>query len=92
LTFAARHPGLVDRIVLVATPIPEDPGVELSAITARTLLLFDARDPSTGFGHGSWWQKRIPRARLEMNPDGGPDLLATMWSRVLSHLAPRCKR
>jgi pimeloyl-ACP methyl ester carboxylesterase len=95
LAFAARHPGLVDRVVLVATQIPEDEGglgFELSEVNAKTLLLFGAKDPLTGFRHGSWWQKRLPDARLEMSPQGGHDLLVPMWKRVLSHLAPHCKR
>ncbi|GII34774.1 hypothetical protein Pmi06nite_82160 [Planotetraspora mira] len=95
LAFATRHPGLVDRVVLVATPIPEDEGglgFELSEVTAKTLLLFGAKDPLTGSRHGTWWQKRLLNARLEMSPQGGHDLLLAVWKRVLSHLAPHCKR
>lgn len=95
LAFAARHSRLVDRVVLLATPIPEDEGslgFELSDVTAKTLLLFGTKDPLTGSRHGVWWQKRLHDARLEMNPQGGPELLVPMWKRVLSHLAPRCKR
>ena len=95
LAFAARHSQLVDRVVLLATPIPEDEGslgFELSDVTAKTLLLFGAKDPLTGSRHGVWWQKRLPDARLEMNPQGGHELLVPMWKRVLSHLAPHCKR
>lgn len=95
LAFAARHPGLVDRVVLVSTPIPDDDralGVELSQITAKTLLLFGAKDPLTGSRHGTWWQRRLPNARLEMSPDGGHELLVPGWKRTLSHLAPHCRR
>ena len=95
LAFAARHPGLVDRVVLVATQIPEDEGglgFELSEVNAKTLLLFGAKDPLTGSRHGSWWHKRLPNARLEMSPQGGHELLVPMWKRVLSHLAPFSKR
>ncbi|MBM2614729.1 hypothetical protein JIG36_04065 [Actinoplanes sp. LDG1-06] len=95
LAFAARHPGLVDRLVLVATPIPDEvEGLKfkLSEVTAKTLLLFGAKDPDAGARHGTWWQKNLPAARLEMNPDGDHDLLTPMWKRVLSHLAPRAKR
>ena len=95
LGFAARHPKRVDRVVVVATPIPEDDSTlpfELSEATAKTLLLFGAKDPLTGSRHGSWWQKRLPHARLEMIPEGGHELLAPMWKRTLSHLAPRCTR
>lgn len=95
LAFVARHPGLVDRLVLVATPIPEDEAAlpfELAEISAKTLLLFGAKDGLTGSRHGSWWQKRLPHARLEMSPQGGHELLVPMWNRVLSHLAPGCRR
>ncbi|WP_203783204.1 alpha/beta fold hydrolase [Asanoa ferruginea] len=95
LAFAARHPGLVDRLALVATPIPDDEaalGFELSDITAKTLLLFGAKDPLTGSRHGTWWQRRLPDARLEIYPQGGHDLLVPAWKRTLSHLAPHCKR
>jgi pimeloyl-ACP methyl ester carboxylesterase len=95
LAFVARHPGRVDRLALVATPIPDDEpalGFELSDITAKTLLLFGAKDPLTGSRHGTWWQRRLPDARLEMSPQGRHDLLAPTWKRTLSHLAPHCKR
>ncbi|MEU4295693.1 hypothetical protein AB0E63_46400 [Kribbella sp. NPDC026596] len=95
LAFVAGHHGLVDRLVLVATPIPDDEGAlgfELSEVTAKTLLLFAAKDPLTGSRHGTWWQKRLPDARLEMSPQGGHELLSPTWKRTLSHLAPHCKR
>lgn len=88
LVFAARNPDRVDRLVLIGTPLTEDAPVA----TARTLLLFGARDLATGSKHGRWWQQRLPDARLEMNPRGGADLLGPMWKRVLSHLAPNCSR
>jgi pimeloyl-ACP methyl ester carboxylesterase len=59
LAFAARHARLVDRVALVATPIPADVealGFALSDVTAKSLLL-------------------VPK-----------------WKRILSHVAPRCKR
>jgi pimeloyl-ACP methyl ester carboxylesterase len=95
LAFAAHHPELVDRIVLVSTPIPDDDralGFELSQITAKTLLLFGAKDPLTGSRHGTWWQKRLPNARLEVSPHGGHELLVPRWKRAPSHVAPHCKR
>jgi dienelactone hydrolase len=95
LSFAARHPGTVDRVVLVSTPIPESEenlDFKLSDVAAKALLLFGGKDPLTGSRHGTWWQKRLPQARLEMNPQGGHDLLTPMWTRILSHLAPRAER
>ncbi|MCY1143293.1 hypothetical protein OWR29_35305 [Actinoplanes sp. Pm04-4] len=88
LAFAGRRPEVVDRVVLVRTPIPEDDGLGFAAITAKTLLLYGRADAR----HAVWWQKRLPAARLEVNPDGHDDLLVGMWHRVLSHVAPRCKR
>jgi pimeloyl-ACP methyl ester carboxylesterase len=88
LAFAGRHSAVVDRVVLVGTPVPEDDGLDFAAVTAKTLLLYGRADAR----HGAWWQKRLPAARLEVNPDGHDDLLAGMWHRVLSHVAPRCKR
>ncbi|GIJ68938.1 alpha/beta fold hydrolase [Virgisporangium ochraceum] len=90
LGFAAAFPDRVDRLVVVGAPIPVSG--ELPAVTAKTLLLYGARDPATGSGHGRWWQQRLPDARLEMNPRGGADLLVPMWKRILSHLAPGVRR
>jgi pimeloyl-ACP methyl ester carboxylesterase len=95
LALAAAYPQFVDRLVVIATPIPDDEaalGFELSAVTARTLLLFGAKDTRTGTRHGTWWQRRLPDARLEIYPDGDHNLLVPAWSRALSHLAPRCRR
>jgi pimeloyl-ACP methyl ester carboxylesterase len=94
LAFAGRNPDLVDRIVLVATPKPDDGSLPfaVSDLRAKSLLLFGGKDPVAGPRHGTWWQRRLPNARLERYPDGTHDLLSPTWSRALSHLAPRCKR
>jgi pimeloyl-ACP methyl ester carboxylesterase len=95
LALAAAYPQFVDRMVLIATPIPDDEAAldfDLSAVTAKTLLLFGAKDARTGTRHGTWWRRRLPDARLEIYPDGGHDLLVPSWGRALSHLAPRCRR
>ncbi|WP_020524072.1 alpha/beta fold hydrolase [Catelliglobosispora koreensis] len=94
MEFATAHPDAVARLVILATPIPEDEaalGFSIAEVRAKTLLLYGAKDPLTGQRHGSWWQKRLPAARLEMHPAAGHDLLTPMWSRTLSHLAPRRK-
>jgi pimeloyl-ACP methyl ester carboxylesterase len=67
-------------------------GFEPEAVQAKTLLLYGSRDPVAGPRHGSWWQKRLPNARLEVVPDAGHLLILTMWGRVLSHLAPGATR
>ena len=91
LALAAEQPDLVERLVLVSTPFPEEEpdGVDLDGVRAKTLLLFGSNDPRTGSRHGRWWQRRLPNARLEMVPGAGHELLVPMWSRILSHLAPR---
>jgi pimeloyl-ACP methyl ester carboxylesterase len=63
-------------------------GFEPEAVQAKTLLLYGSRDPVAGPRHGSWWQKRLPNARLEVVPDAGHLLIFAMWGRALSHLAP----
>lgn len=87
------HPE-IDRLAIVSTPFPDDlpDDVDLISIQAKTLLLFGSADPSTGSRHGHRWQRALPNARLEMVPGAGDDLLAQMWGRVLSHLAPRRKK
>lgn len=67
-------------------------GFEAHAVQAKTLLLYGSRDPVAGPKHGKWWQKNLPRARLEVVPDAGHVLIVAMWHRVLSHLAPHTNR
>ena len=94
LALAAEQPDLVERLVLVSTPFPEEEpdGIDFDGVCAKTLLLFGSDDPQTGSRHGRWWQRRLPNARLEMVPGAGHELLVPMWSRILSHLAPRTTR
>lgn len=66
-------------------------GFEPEAVQAKTLLLYGSRDPVAGQRHGTWWQKHLPNARLEVVPGAGHLLILTMWQRVLSHLAPGAK-
>lgn len=98
----AEAPGLVDRLVLVAVPVPEtaaerDLAEELLAgVTATTLILNGQRDPDASSAAASWHRDRIPGARLEMVPsarDGDERLsLGDVWDRVLSHGAPGTAR
>jgi pimeloyl-ACP methyl ester carboxylesterase len=67
-------------------------GFEPSDVSAKTLCLYGSADPIAGAKHGSWWQKNLPQARLEMVPGAGHLLAIPMWYRVLSHLAPGSKR
>lgn len=67
-------------------------GFEPSAVRAKTLLLYGTKDPVAGSRHGTWWQKHLPNARLEMVPNAGHLVIFPMWQRVLSFLAPRTKQ
>jgi len=67
-------------------------GFEPGEVHVKTLLLYGANDPVAGSRHGSWWQKQLPNARLEMVPDAGHMLVLRVWERALSHLAPGTKR
>lgn len=63
-------------------------GFQPAEVQAKTLCLYGSRDPVAGSRHGTWWQKNLPQARLEMVPGAGHLLILSMWSRVLSFLAP----
>ena len=89
---AARHPSEVERLVLVATPRPEEDVGWLDDVAAKTLLLYGSADPETGSSHARWWQRRLGNARVEMSPGGGHDLLALLWPRILSFVAPGAAR
>ena len=87
LELAAAHPDLVDRLVLVSTPVPDD--TLPPPMTAKVLLLFGSRDG--GNARATWW-KRTLGGRIEMVPGEGDDILERVWPRVLSHLAPGALR
>jgi pimeloyl-ACP methyl ester carboxylesterase len=63
-------------------------GFEPSDVAAKTLLVYGAADPIAGSRHGSWWQRQLPDARLEMTPGAGHLVVVPRWTRILSHLAP----
>jgi pimeloyl-ACP methyl ester carboxylesterase len=92
LELAAEHADAVERLVLVATPRPDDDVDWLDGVQAKTLLLYGDADLATGSSHARWWQRRLATARVEMSPGGGHDLLAPLWPRVLSFVAPRAGR
>jgi len=64
-------------------------GFEPSGINAKTLLLYGSRDPFAANRHATWWQRRLPNARMEMLPGAGPLAIVRSWKRALSHLAPK---
>ena len=89
LELARDHPDLVDRLVLVSTPVPESSNAPPPAVIAKVLLLFGSRDG--GNARATWW-KEILGGRIEMVPGEGDDILQRVWPRVLSYLAPGALR
>jgi pimeloyl-ACP methyl ester carboxylesterase len=85
---AAAHGELVERLVLVSAPVPDEPPPPVSA---RTLLLFGSKDPAGGQRQAVWWRDRLG-GRIEMIPGAGADILERVWPRVLSHVAPGALR
>jgi pimeloyl-ACP methyl ester carboxylesterase len=67
-------------------------GFDASDVAAPTLLLYGTRDPLGASRHAQWWQRRLPRARVEMVPDAGHLVIIPIWRRVLAHLAPATLR
>lgn len=90
--------GDVDRLALVAVPRPEselgghEVAERLAGIAATTLVLNGRDDPGAGGPAARWFQQRLPSARIEMVPEtSDPEsrlVLADVWERVLSHVAP----
>ncbi len=83
--FAQGFIGMVDDI-LGFTLQPW--GFELSDVQATVLLIYGSKDPVASSRHATWWQKNLPRARVEMTPGVGHLLVVPRWGRTLSHLAP----
>jgi pimeloyl-ACP methyl ester carboxylesterase len=85
---AAEHGDLVQRVVLVSTPVPDG---HPSGVSAKTLLLYGSKDPAGGHKQATWWKERLG-GRIEMVPGADADILERVWPRVLSHLAPGQRR
>ncbi|WP_439592133.1 hypothetical protein [Microbacterium sp.] len=95
---AAESPGLVDRLVLIAVPLPDTAAQRdlaeglFETVTAKTLLLNGQKDPDAAAAAASWHRDHLPDARVEMVPstrEGDPRLsLGDVWTRVLSFCAP----
>jgi pimeloyl-ACP methyl ester carboxylesterase len=66
-------------------------GFEPTDVKAKALCLYGSKDPVAGSKHGTWWQKNLSQARLEMVPGSGHLLIFPMWPRVLAFLAPQRK-
>jgi pimeloyl-ACP methyl ester carboxylesterase len=92
---AARRPDLVDRLVLLGTPAPNDGAAlefEPDDVRAKTLLLYGYADNLVGPAHARWWKDNLANSRIEMMPGLGHDMVVPAWKRVLSHLAPGSRR
>jgi len=98
IMIAAHLGDAVDRLALVAVPRPEselgasEVAELLDRIAAKTLLMNGQTDPTAASGAARWFKEHLSSARVEMVPgteDPEPRLiLADVWERVLSHVAP----
>ena len=92
----------VDRLALIAVPRPES---ELGAsevadlldrIAAKTLLMNAQADPAAASAAARWFKDHLRTARVEMVPrTDDPEsrlVLADVWERALSHVAPGTTR
>lgn len=95
----AAHLGdAVDRLALVAVPEPatELGGHEvadlLTGVDAQTLVLSGAADPDAAGSAARWFEERLAAAQVEIvSETSDPEsrlVLADVWERVLSHVAP----
>lgn len=60
-------------------------GFEPSDVAAEVLLGYGADDP-LGEPHGRWWERALPKARLEVVPDVGHLVVVPFWRRALEHV------
>lgn len=61
-------------------------GLDLTPITARTLLYHGGQDGVAPPAVGGWLAARLPGAVLEVVPDGGHHLLFPLWGGLLGGL------
>jgi pimeloyl-ACP methyl ester carboxylesterase len=99
---AAHLGGAVDRLALVAVPEPatglgrdEVTGI-LAGVEAKTLILNGRADPDAAAAAARWFEEHLPAARVEIVPETSDPqsrlILADVWERVLSHVAPGTAR
>lgn len=63
-------------------------GFDLADVAAKTLVIAGQADAVAGHAHAAWYQRSLPDARMEMVPGAGHLVVAPMWDRILSHVAP----
>jgi pimeloyl-ACP methyl ester carboxylesterase len=98
ILIAAQLGANVDRLALLAVPRPEselggsEVGQVLARIAAKTLIMNAQADPTAALAAARWFKDRMASARIEMVPrTTDPEtrlVLAGVWERVLSHVAP----
>jgi pimeloyl-ACP methyl ester carboxylesterase len=88
----AFEPGTAGLTADVASCFLQPWGFQPEQVSAKTLLLYGAKDSIAGPRHGKWYQQRIPNSRYEQVPGAGHLLVVPVWRRVLFHLAPHTKR
>lgn len=100
---AERAAGRVDRLALVAAPIPGGPldrdvaGAALSRVAASTALFAAPDDPVAPAADAQWYVAHLPSATLTTAEPSDPALdkrlsLTDVWEQVLPHVAPGCER
>ncbi|QYF74461.1 alpha/beta fold hydrolase [Cryobacterium sp. PAMC25264] len=62
---------------------------DLGNIQADVKLIYGDGDTTVTLGDGKWYRRRIPRARTVRVPQGGALTIASHWTRILAHVAPR---
>lgn len=61
---------------------------ELRRVAARTILVYGESDLVAGRTDGQWFQRHVPHARLVMVENAGHLAVASVWSRIMDHVAP----
>lgn len=62
---------------------------ELGNINASTVLVYGHGDGGTSSASGGWLRDRIKNARVVGVPDAGGLAIASVWRRILDHVAPK---
>ena len=63
-------------------------GFNPAEVKAKTLIVSGQADALAGVAHGSWYQRALPDAELEVVPGVGHLAIVPAWDRLLTHLAP----
>lgn len=61
---------------------------QLRQVAADTILVYGEADPVAGRTDGQWFQRHVPHARLVMVQNAGHLAVASVWQRIMDHVAP----